>query len=87
MAIKEYCLEMRGMPRRDLEDYFLSIGKKQIKSETYKGPNWEVHLSNESLFTLGSIKIPATKVTFRVDERDWPKILKAFRMSFLSAGG
>lgn len=87
MATKEYCLEMRGMPRRDLQDYFLSIGKKQIKSETYKGPNWEVDLSDEWLCTLGSIQIPATKVTFRTDERDWPKIITAFRLRFLSAGG
>lgn len=87
MSIKEYCLEMRGMPRRDLEDYFLSIGGKQIGSETYRGPNWEVDLSNDWLCTVGSIQIPATKVTFRTDDGDWPEIVKAFRLRFLSAGG
>lgn len=87
MAIKEYCLEMRGMPRRDLEDYFRSIGCKQIGSETYKGPNWEVDLSDEGLCVLGAIQIPSTKVAFRADERDWAEIVKAFRLRFLSAGG
>ena len=87
MAIKEHSLEMRGMPHSDLEDYFLGIGGKQIGQGLYLGPNWEVRLSAEWTCTLGSIKIPATQVTFRVDEEDWLEIVKAFRFRFLSAGG
>lgn len=87
MAVKTYFLEMRGMPRRDLQDYFLSIGGKQAGKGLYIGPNWEVELSDEWLCTLGSIQIPATKVTFRADEEEWTEILQAFRLRFLSAGG
>lgn len=87
MAAKEYSLEMRGMPHRDLEEYFLSIGGKQVGQGLYWGPNWEVELSDAWICTLGSIQVPATQVTFRVDEENWPEILKAFRFRFLSAGG
>lgn len=87
MGIKEYSLEMRGMRHRDLEEYFLSIGGKWDGRGTYFGPNWEVDLSDAWSCTLGSIQIPATQVTFRVDEEDWPEIVRAFRFRFLSAGG
>ena len=87
MTIKEYSLEMRGMPHRELEEYFLEIGEKQVGQGLYGGPNWEVELSDEWICTLGSIQVPATQVTFRVDEENWPEILKAFRFRFLSAGG
>ena len=87
MTIKEHSLEMRGMPHTDLEEYFLTIGGRQLKRGNYKGPNWEVLLSETWTCTLGSLQIPATQVTFRIKEEDWPEMLKAFRLRFLSAGG
>ena len=87
MTIEEHSLEMRGMPRRDLAEYFLSIGGKQVETGNYLGENWEARLSEEWTCTLGSIQIPATKVTFWVNEEDWPAVVKAFRLRFLSAGG
>lgn len=83
----EHTLEMRGMPRRELENYFLGLGGKQDDGGVYRGPNWEVILSDERPCVLGVISIPATHVTFRVEENDWPKIVSAFRLRFLSAGG
>ncbi|MDP4160117.1 MAG: hypothetical protein Q8911_10215 [Bacillota bacterium] len=87
MNQKEHSLEMRGMPRRDLEEYFLSLKGKQVEPGNYRGPNWEVMLSEERTCTIGSLQIPATLVTFRVNEEDWAEMLKAFRLRFLSAGG
>ena len=87
MTIIEHSLEMRGMPHKDLEEYFLTIGGKQIGQRLYLGPKWEVQLSEAWTCTLGSIQVPATQVTFRVDEEDWPEIVKSFRFRFLSAGG
>jgi hypothetical protein len=87
MTITEHSLEMRGMPHRDLEEYFREIGGKQVEQWEYLGSNWEVRLSEEWTCTLGSLQVPATQVTFRVDEEDWPEIVKAFRFRFLSAGG
>ena len=87
MTIIEHSLEMRGMPHKDLEEYFLVIGGRQVKPGCYLGPNWEVKLSEAWTCSLGSIQVPATQVTFRVDEQDWLEIVKAFRFRFLSAGG
>ena len=87
MAVKEHSLEMRGMPHIDLEEYFLAIGGKLVGRGIYLGSNWEVELSDEWTCTLGSLHIPATQVTFRVEEEDWPEIVGAFRFRFLSAGG
>lgn len=87
MGIKEYSLEMRGMPHRDLEEYFLSIGGRRDEKGAYFGPNWEVELSDTWFCKIGSIQIPATEVIFRVNEEDWTEILSAFRLRFLSAGG
>jgi len=87
MVIKEHSLEMRGMPHRKLEEYFLGIGGKQIGPGLYLGPKWEVELSDDWTCTLGSIQVPATQVIFRAEEEDWPEIVKAFRFRFLSAGG
>jgi len=87
MAIREHSLEMRGMPHRDLEEYFLEIGGKQVGRGLYLGLNWEVALSDEWTCTLGSIQVSATEVIIRIDEEDWPEMVKAFRFRFLSAGG
>lgn len=87
MILKEHSLEMRGMPRRDLAEYFLLLGGKPVSSGMYVFPNWRVKLSDEQSHTLGSMRIPATLVTFQVNEEDWPEIQSAFRLRFLSAGG
>lgn len=87
MGINKYSLEMRGMPHRALEEYFLSIGGEWDGKGTYVGSNWKVALSDSCSCTLGSIQIPATQVTFWVAEEDWSEIVKAFRFRFLSAGG
>ena len=85
--LKVEILEMRGMPRRDLEEYFLSIGGKPVERGTYVFSNWKVELNEEHCLTMGSLHIPTTLVTFRVEEEDWPKIVDAFHLRFLSAGG
>ena len=87
MAIKEYSLEMRGMAHSELEEYFLAIGGKQVVKGLYLCQNWEVNLSDSWTCTLGSLQFPATQVRFRVEEEDWPEIVKDFRFRFLSAGG
>lgn len=87
MGAKEYFLEMRGMPRQDLLEYFISIGGKWNEKGTFIGPNWEVDLSETWACKIGSIQVPATRLTFRVKEEEWAEIIKAFRLHFLSAGG
>lgn len=85
--LQEHSLEMRGMPHRELEEYFHSIGGKQVGKGMYEFSKWNVELGDEYFLKIGSLHIPTTKVTFRVEEEHWPKIVKAFNLRFLSAGG
>jgi len=87
MKFIEKILEMRGMKRVELVNYFISIGGKAISDENFFGQGWEVEISKEKIVTLGSLKIPATIVVFRCKEDLFDEIIVAFRLKFLSAGG
>jgi hypothetical protein len=71
-------LEMRGMRRKEIMDYFL---------EVHNGINYQVDVGEESFVSLGSITIPATVVVFRGEEEYVEEAIEKFRLRFLSAGG
>jgi hypothetical protein len=80
-------MEMRGMRRSDIVEYFIGIGGDQTDAVKISGPDWEVTVSEESVARLGSIGIPATNVTF-IGEPEFIELMIAeFRLKFLSAGG
>ena len=83
----EKILEMRGMKRIEIVNYFISIDGKIIDDEKYAGKGWQVEIAEEKLVTLGSLKIPATVVTLRCREDLSEQMMYAFRLRFLSAGG
>ncbi|MCX7709045.1 MAG: hypothetical protein N2484_04280 [Clostridia bacterium] len=87
MAILQKTLEMRGMPRTDLINYFISLHGKNIGSGKIAGENWEVEVREERLVAIGSLNIPSTIVIFRCDEEFMEPMISAFRLKFLSAGG
>ncbi|MGK0465764.1 MAG: hypothetical protein ACJAX4_001045 [Clostridium sp.] len=83
----EKILEMRGMKRIEIVNYFISIGGKVIDDEKFSGKGWQAEIAKEKLVILGSLKIPATIVTLRCREEISEQMLYAFRLRFLSAGG
>jgi hypothetical protein len=87
MEFSEKNLEMRGMKRIELVKYFISIGGEAINEEIFIGKGWEVELTKERLIEIGSLKIPATIVKLRCRKDLEEKMLAAFRLRFLSAGG
>jgi hypothetical protein len=87
MEFVEKSLEMRGMKRAEIVNYFISIGGKLISDEKFIGQGWQVEIAKEKLVTLGSLKIPATVVILRCRKDISEQILAAFRLRFLSAGG
>lgn len=87
MEFIEKKLEMRGMKRIEIVNYFISIGGKVIDYEKFIGQGWEVEISKEKIITLGSLKIPATIVILRCREDLVEHMINAFRLRFLSAGG
>lgn len=80
-------LEMRGMKRIELVNYFISIGGKVIDDEKFTSQGWQAEIAKEKLVILGSLKIPATIVILRCRKDISEKMLTAFRLRFLSAGG
>lgn len=87
MEFVEKNLEMRGMKRIELVNYFISIGGKAVGNENLIGQGWEVEITQEKTITLGSLKIPATIIILRCRKDLLEQIIFAFRLRFLSAGG
>jgi len=84
-AKKEF--EMRGMKRIEIVNYFFDIGGKKISDENLIGKGWKVQISQEKLVSLGSFKIPATVVILSCRKDLIDKMVSAFNLRFLSAGG
>lgn len=87
MEFAEENLEMRGMKRIEIVNYFINIGGEAVEGEKFIGQGWEVELAQEKLVTLGSLKIPATIVNLRCRKDLIEQMLLDFRLRFLSAGG
>ena len=87
MIIIEKMIEMRGMRRSEIINYFISINGENVGFGKFKGQNWEVKVSEESLMTIGSLEIPSTKVLFCGEKELLEQMITAFRLKFLSAGG
>ena len=80
-------MDMRGMKRSEITDYFSNLGLEDKGSGKYIGHSFEVEISEESPIKLGSIEIPSTKVILRGEKAVLEKVIAAFRLKFLSAGG
>ena len=87
MEVVEKKVEMRGMKRIEIVTYFISVGGKNIEGNKFIGKDWEVEIEPEKTIKLGSLEIPATIVIFRCEKESLDKIMDAFRLRFLSAGG
>lgn len=87
MELIEKELDMRGMKRIEIVNYFISLGCKIISDENFIGMDWEVEICKEKTITLGSLKIPSTIVILRCKEELFDGMMDAFRLRFLSAGG
>lgn len=87
MEFIEKKLEMRGMKRIELVNYFISIGGEFRGGENLIGNGWEVDISKEKTITLGSLRIPATILVLSCREDLLDGMIADFRLRFLSAGG
>ncbi len=83
----EKSLEMRGMKRIEIVNYFISIGGTFVDQEKFIGEGWQVELGKEKIIAIGSLKIPATIVILRCRKEISDEMMDAFRLRFLSAGG
>jgi len=87
MDFLEKELEMRGMKRREIVNYFSTLTGKVIGDDLFVGKGWEVYISQEKLLAIGSLNIPSTIVKFRCTKGIMDKMIGDFRLKFLTAGG
>jgi hypothetical protein len=80
-------LEMRGMRREEIAKYFSAISIQNIEYKKFMGEDWKAEVSEETSIGLGSISILVTMVTFYANKETLDRLINAFRMRFLSAGG
>jgi len=85
--MEEYTLEMRGIPRSRIIDYFLELDGERADEGRFKGQGWEVGVSEETLVALGSFRITATFVTFRCSKETRKKMMDEIQRHFLRNGG
>lgn len=85
--IEEMILEMRGMRRQEIIDYFTCLNDIELSLSTFIGEHYQIEVSEESFVSLGSIKIPSTIVKFMGEKEFLEQVIYSFRLRFLTAGG
>lgn len=77
-----------GTLRKYILEYFTTISSGSNNKGTFWYENkWRVEVFPQEYISKGLISIPSTKVVIRSDEKTCNKLVKQFRMKFLSAGG
>ena len=82
----EYTI-ISGIPRRKLEEYFISISKYSMNENKFIGNGWEIEITGENISKFGSLNLPKTSILFRANSEKLPELISDFRSKFLSAGG
>jgi len=82
----EYII-ISGILRKYILEFFTSEAISYINNSTFLGDGWEVEIKEQSFVGKGIVKIPQTKVIFRLKDKDSFAIVDKFRLKFLSAGG
>ena len=82
----EFIIES-GIPRKKLEEYFKSICKYSLKGNKFLGDEWEIEITGDYVFKIGSLRLPKTSILFRANSEKLTELLSDFRLKFLTAGG
>lgn len=80
-------LEMRGMKRKEIIEYFKSLNERFVEPNQFYGDGWNVIVYDEAQVRLGAFYIPSTVVEFSGDKPETEKAIADFRLKFLTAGG
>lgn len=76
-----------GIPRKKIEEYLKSICKISLNGNKFLGDEWEIEITGEYIFKIGSLKLPKVKILFRANSEKLEELISDFRSKFLSAGG
>ena len=75
-----------GVPHHEIIHYFKALSTFE-KANTFKGDGWKVTVLSMNWNRMGSLLLPSTRLEFRGDPTAVEKLVKEYRMRFLSAGG
>ena len=76
-----------GVPLKYIESYLAEIADSIKPGGFYAGPNWEIQVVSAQDKRFRNISIPQTKVIFISDAETAERLVRSFRMKFMSAGG
>ena len=82
----EYTI-ISGIPRRKIEEYLKSICRDSLNWNKFLGDGWEIEITGENIFKLGSLRLPKVTILFRAESEKLKELISDFRLKFLSAGG
>lgn len=82
----EYTI-LSAIPRKKIEEYLQSICKYSLNENKFFGDEWEIEITREFIFKIGSLKLPKVSILFRAKSERLNDLVSDFRLKFLSAGG
>jgi hypothetical protein len=85
--MKEHILDIRGIKRARLVDYFSQMDRASVSGDYIRGDNWEVQIGEEQELQMGSVKLPLVKLVFHMDDKAYQVMLQDFRIKFSCMGG
>ncbi|HZK70831.1 MAG TPA: hypothetical protein VFD03_04820 [Clostridia bacterium] len=78
---------LSGVPLKYIESYLSEIADGIKPGGFYTGPDWEIQVVKVQDKRFRNISIPQTKVIFISDAETAERLVRSFRMKFMSAGG
>lgn len=83
----EHIIEMRGIPRKEIVQYFRDICDEIEHNRKFKKDGWMVEIGEEGCCSLGSVKLSTIRIVFTGEEHLLESVIYAFNMKFLRGGG
>ncbi len=87
MELIKKVMEMRGMRRQEIVDYFKSLDNTVYEKDSFCGDGWRVEIGEEIIIGMRVFQVPSTTLIFSGDKEILDKIIYKFRLRFLTAGG
>ncbi|MEW6444362.1 MAG: hypothetical protein AB1640_25765 [bacterium] len=83
---EEQTLEMRVTRRARIASYLLSLDAEVTAEGRFRGPGWEIELSEEQAVPFGAFTLPATFVTIRCRRGLLQQVIDSLRRKFMAYG-
>ena len=82
--MNEVIMEMRGMRRQAIWDYFADIHELTCHLSTFQGEHWMVEIGDEVIDNIGKLRITSTTVKFTGEKEFLDTAINNFRLRFLT---